>query len=34
VTWALSLPSNSSHALVGGVVGAALILGFIALTRK
>jgi inorganic phosphate transporter, PiT family len=24
VTWALSLPSSSSHALVGGVVGAAI----------
>jgi inorganic phosphate transporter, PiT family len=24
-TWALSLPSSSSHALIGGVVGAALV---------
>jgi PiT family inorganic phosphate transporter len=27
VTWALSLPSSSSHALVGGVVGAAIAAG-------
>jgi PiT family inorganic phosphate transporter len=25
VTWSLSLPSSSSHALIGGIVGAALV---------